>query len=487
MAINGQLLQQAGQGDAYVLPAFNSDRITERLDHAQALKSAKAAAEAKAKQERDNRIDELMKWNPEQAWYPHTEQTNAAIKNVYDKMTAIRKTGADPTPEQLNDLNKSKWDAEVLAKKSQDIKGLYPQLKEEIEKADKYTDKTMLYSQLNDEIFSQGDVNKIDFNKLGTLPSNPQAFKHGEWVTDFAKTLPEQVESIFGQRSVDGGDLIVDKEVKSKFFDLDAGGNVRLDKEGKPVIKISDDTINLALQEPRYAYHVQEELSKPGAKYKTPQEIVKSELSSFAKREEKSNYTKGFSNKDKENDEVKVTTTYNQVRNFNLAGRSEVDKSKHVTPGWIPEVKSLYIKKDKQVKIDSPILIDANTNKVIENVGAKDFEGLELQLRAYNPENGHYVQGTQKDLLNSPKYHYKWVLSGSTNEGTENKPKMKDYIIPYEHVKPQMKAAYGIDLDERNPKEIGDLELISYIKQQYPQASAEERLQIYQTIRAQKE
>lgn len=490
MAINGQLLQQAGQGDAYVLPAFSADKITERLDHAEAVKSAKAAAEAKAKQERDKRLDELMKWNPAQAWYPHTEQTNTAIKNVYDTMTEIRKSGTDPTPEQLNMLNKAKWDAEVLSKKSNDIKALYPQLKEEIEKSDKYTDKAYLNSRLNDEIFSQPDVNKIDFDKLGTLSADPRAFKHGEWVKDFADTLPEQIESIFGKMSIDGGDLIVDKEVKSKFFDLDANGNVRYDKNGKPAVKISDETIELALQDPRYAYHVQQELSKPDAKYKTPGEIVKNELSTFAKREEKKSYVKGYSDKEKENDAVKISTTYDQVRNFNMAGRSQVDKSKHVTAGWIPEVKSLYLKKDKVVKIDSPVLIDANTNKTIQNVGSKDFSGLELQLLPVNPENGHYLYGPKENALSNPKYIYKWVLAGSTNEGTESRPKIKDYIIPYEHVRPQMKAAYGIDLDERDPSdpsEVTDLELISQIKQQHPEATAEERLKIFKLIRAQKE
>lgn len=486
MAINGQLLQQAGEGDAVIFGPSDYG-IGERLDKRDALRTARIAADAKAKQERDNRLDELMKWNPEQAWYPHTEQTNTAIKNVYNKMTEIRKSGTEPTPEQLNELNQTKWDAEVLAKKSQDIKTLYPQLKQDINATDKYTNKEYLQSRLNDEVFGQPDVNKIDFNNLGNITSDPKAFNTTLWVKDFAESLPENIESMIGSMQVEGGDLITDKEVKSKFFDLDASGNIRRDKAGKPVIKVSDETVNLAMQEGRFAAHVNEELSKPGNENKTAKDIVKQELSPYASRQEKLNASQGFSNKEKENDEVKVTTTYNQVRNFNLAGRSEVDKSKHVTPGWIPEVKSLYIKKDKQVKIDSPILIDANTNKVIENVGAKDFDGLELQLRAYNPENGHYVQGAQKDLLNSPKYQYKWVLSGSTNEGTATKPKMKDYIIPYEHVKPQMKAAYGIDLDERHPSEIGDLELISYIKQQYPEASAEERLKIYQTIRAQKE
>lgn len=451
MAINGQLLQQAGQGDAYVLPAFNSDRITERLDHAESMKAAKAAAAAKAKQDRDNRLDELMKWNPEQAWYPHTEQTNNAIKDVYNTMTEIRKSGVEPTPDQLNLLNQKKWNAEVLAKKSQDIKVLYPQLKEEIEKSDKYTDKAYLNSKLNDEIFSEPDVNKIDFNNLGNISSDPKAFKHGDWVADFADSLPEQIESIFGQMSVDGGSVLVDKEVKSKFLDLDSNGNVRYDKNGKPLVKISNETIDLALQDPRYAYHIQEELSKPNAKYKTASEIVKNELSTFAKREEKTNYNKGF-DKEKDKDKLIIGQANDVYRNQNSKNKSTGVGKVH--EGWVPVEYTLNPEKFKNVPVTSDIVIDPKTNtQKTDNVGVQNYTISKLFQKPVDAKTGEILHGEKEDVLRHKNgVVYKWFAEASREEGKSKKTVTE--FIPYEKLE-SFFVSRGIDVNKMGNDPLG--------------------------------
>jgi hypothetical protein len=190
-------------------------------------------------------------------------------------------------------------------------------------------------------------------------------------------------------------------------------------------------------------------------------------------------YNKGSG--DGDDDKPKIETTYDQVRNFNLNKKDSTGKAE-VTEGWVPEIKSLYDKKDKKVRFESPVYIDADTNERIKDVGNKELYGIELQQRPVN-KKGQIVVGEKGNILKNPEYDYKWYVSGSYNDGTSDKPKIKNVLIPYENVKPQMKSAYGIDLDERDPSEISDLELISIIKKNYPKASGEERLNIFNKIR----
>lgn len=449
MAINGQILQQAGQGDAYILPAFNSDRITERLDHLEAVKAAKIASAAKAKQDRDKRLDELMKWTPEQAWYPHTEQVNGKVKEVYNYMTDIRKQDGEPSPDQMNTLNQKKWEAETVAKKSQDIKALYPQLRQDINGMDKYTNKEYLQSRLNDEIFGDDgkkDVNAIDFNNLGNITSDPKAFNAQAWTEDFAKSLPENIDSMIGTMQAAGGDLITDKEVKSKFFDLDSNGNVRY-QNGKPVINVSDETVDLATQEPRFNAYVQDQLSRPENKYKTPKDIVTKMLTPYAKREEKLNVSKGFSNDEKDSD-VNVATAYDQTRSMN-----DWDPKTGKTAEFqynAPITKSLYDKKDKKVMFNSPVYIDMKTGKAVpskESIGNKNITPVELQLLPYNPKKNQIVL-TKDGTTRNPDYLYKWYLTGTYNIGEGVKQQQRHVLIPTDNIKPQLKSAYGIDVDE---------------------------------------
>lgn len=490
MAIDGTLLQQAGQGDAFILPAANTDRLTERLDMVKLEKQRKAAAEQKAKEERDRRLDELMKWNPEQAWYPHTEQLNKKVSDVYNYATELKMKGAT-SPEAERQLKQMQWDAEVTAKKSQDLKSLYPQLRQEISSQDKYTNKDYLYSKLNDWAFGMDgkkDVNEVDFAAISNIYNDPKAFNVRPWSEDFAKSLPEAVSSQFGTMSTDGGTLLVDKETKSKFFELDANGNVKIDPTTKaPIINISPETVNIAMQEPRFRMFVESELAKPGNEYKTAKDIVKEVLAPYAVREQKQTISKGYSDKEKE-DDSDITNHFDTEDNFNLNKKGGTERE--VVKSWAPhEVRIGQKEGDTPLFINGQTLIDPNTNSTFKDVDGKPIVGdqkvtvTRLRLMPFDEETGKILPGSKSEIdkyKNDHKVGYKWVAGGimhTINEYGEKKE--VPVMIPYDEVKVDLEKKKKINLDKRPPSEYSHEELTYFIKVHFPKLSADEKAKKY--------
>lgn len=454
MAIDGTILQQAGQGDAYILPAFNSDRITDRLDTIRANQVAQQKLAAQAREERDKKLDDLFKWNPEQAWYPHTQQLNNKVKDVYDYTTELKKASMmrNLSPEEEVTLKQKQWDAAVTAKKSKDLQQLYPQLRSDINSTDKYTNKSWLQAALNDEVFGvegNKDVNEVNFERLGKLTSDPRAFNVQEWTKDFATALPETVNSMIGSMNVEGGSLITDKEVKSKFFDLDPSGNIRYEN-GKPKLKITDETVNLAMQEPRVRSYVESKMLEKNSRYKTSQDVIRDLMAPYAAKETTINVTKGFSDDEKgKDDEVTMTPAYDIERNFNM---SQDSKSPRVKAGWVPQEIRLDGKKmDKPIQINAKRYIDEESNQFIDNqIGDRPIKITRLQQRPIDSKTGRMLIGKKDEVIrNTNPVRYEWFVEATYDEERGKNKITKKILIPYDDVKTDLNSAYSIDLEQQ--------------------------------------
>lgn len=193
--------------------------------------------------------------------------------------------------------------------------------------------------------------------------------------------------------------------------------------------------------------------------------------------------------------EFKATKLTNQVRK--TTGYDPKTKKDIVVNSDVPEEYRLSGKKldaPLRVNLSSAYYEDSNNPLTKEElVGDKTVKVTRVFLQAFDTKTKKPVVGSTESLKKNPNVVYKWAVGGTMDgtewvgEGDEAKEKKvsKNVIIPYEEISNDINAAYGFDLNNRDPSEISKLELASIIKQKYPNATAEERMKIMQKINGQ--
>lgn len=484
---NGLLLQQAGQGNAYILPRQDMSGMANLARMKAAQEAAKQKREMEQRAIRDKHIDELMKWTPDQAWYPHQEQLNNAVDEAFQFRANMIKND-DLSPEARLEYERRKQRAASISAKSQDIQKNYDIWKQQINQGDKYTDKNYLQSKLNDQIFGldgNKDVNEIDFQGINDVVQgrDPNAFKVQEWASDFAKTLPETIENNLGKYNAANGQFITNEQVKSKFFDLDENGNV-VYQNGKPVIKVNDETVGLALQEPRTQQWVEQQLQLPQNKYKTEKDIVTELLSPYANIQSKTTLTKGFKppSAGKGKDDMEgISWTYDQPWKTNVG-----QGGSGIADGYLPtEIRLGGKKLDKKIMIRSGDIIDESTNQRIpENdmVGDKEMKVTRIAVVPKSTSTGKYTVRSQAQLENDPNTTYEWVAFGQMIQKKGGREIVKNVMIPYNQVSNDVDAAYQLNLYNRDLREATPQEIVATINAYYGNISAQEKAAIYKRI-----
>lgn len=449
--MNGLLLQHAGQGDAFILPTIQSEHVGNVMQQMAMAKKLKEGDQDKLRAERDKKLDELSKWNPDAAWYPHTKQVEKKVQDVYDYNTELKKIGKKPTPEQEDKLIRMKRDAEIAANKSKDLKQLYPQLRSQIGQTDKYTDQGYLHSKLNDEIFGMGekDVNEVDFDKLNNLVNDPKAFKIGEYTKDFAKSLPNMVDSTISTLNAEGGAILEDKEVKSKFFDLDQNGNVKIDpRTGSPKIKITPETTSLFLKEPRVQAYLEEEKLKPENKYATDTELVSKLLAPYASREERVSVKKGYSDKQAKGDDNVLAVNTDVTRNRNIYNQES--KKYSTESGWVPKEVDLNPEKFKNILINpsNTVNVENNQENNTKRAANEPYTLTKVLLLPVDAKTGQRIHGEKNKVLKHQNgIVYKTFVEGVRNYEENDEKKRATEIFPVEQVKSFLDAK-GVDLSK---------------------------------------
>lgn len=492
--MNGQYMLSGGQGEAFILPAADMSGLGNQIHYLNAQKRQKEQDALKAKQAQDKAFAEEQKWNPGKAWYFHTDELNGKVKNVFDLQTQIHQ--GDNSPETARKLRDAKWDAETTARKSQNIQELYPQLQSQINQGlDKYEDKALVKTKLNDEVLRKGSVNDFDFEKASDIKgfTGNDTFKDREWAVDFAKSIPEIVQSEITNL---GNGAINDKEFKSKFYELDVNGNPKRASDGTAILKDSPEVLTAMKQEPR-AVRKAAALVEAG-KYKTIDEALREEyLRPYASTQVKESQTRQFAPKSSsgKTDDVTLTHAYDTEENFNLAGVG----GKQVVKAYSPhEVRIGGKQSEKPVNLNAQTYIDPNTNTYYKDetgqplVGDKEITSTRLRLVPFDTKNNRILTTTKAQSKgDNPDREWRWyvtgVMTGKDEEGvhTVKKPVM----IPYDEVKDELKEKRGIDLSERVPGQYSDIEIKQIIDKdpEYSKLSPAEKVALHKKLKGQKQ
>jgi hypothetical protein len=201
-------------------------------------------------------------------------------------------------------------------------------------------------------------------------------------------------------------------------------------------------------------------------------------------------YSKGDGSGNKD-EEFKATMYKNQVRKTTGAFGG---KNMTVDTDVPEEYRFSGKKMDKPVRINISKAYYENNNRPLseqELVGDKNVNVSRVFLQAYDQKTNKPLLGKTEDLKKNPNVVYRWAVGGTMDveeqvgEGEDIKTKVvkRNVIIPYDEMSNDIKAQYGFDLESREDSEISDLELISQIKEQNPNATPEQRLKIYKTLR----
>jgi hypothetical protein len=262
-------------------------------------------------------------------------------------------------------------------------------------------------------------------------------------------------------------DDMVDKQLRNKAL--------MLKKYDPEYQNIGEDKIRDMISNPNNKHYVDKETLKEG--------ILKAQLEPFQETKVGQGIKSGFKYNTKSgsgDDEFKIVRTYDQERNTSAATAGGANK---VSSGWVPEELRFEGKKmDKPLLINSTKIYNEETNTPLsekESIGDNEFKPTRLMLLPYDTKTGKYLHGKKESVSNNKNARYRWVAAGTIVKGSSS----KKVFIPYEEVQPDIKAQYGYDLNERSLSEVSDLELTDQINQQYPDASPQEKIEIFKTIR----
>lgn len=510
-------------------PLHNSIALYNRRKEEKAAQEAQAKA-AKAKQAADEAIYDPGNVND----IDYQKDLNRIGQSVLDYSAKAYLTGSTGTPDHNYNINRMKQEASLIKGKANAALAEGTRARQDIDQLPKYYIKSVLNERVDDYMHpldDDGNIkwSEVDAKKIRGVSENPYDAinpidmydeKSKDWAQkvrqneyQFTNFDPNDGTADGLMMKTDGFKTIFEKPV------YDEKGNVK-----KWVPGVTDQAAQLIMQDPEIRGEAEAKLDKyieaevmaradagdtrparliyddvkrniDAGRWTT--DYVKKHLERINKNEpiSKIQQIATYSKPDGsgEDEDFKATKMVNQKRVINL--RQPGDKEDKIVTGDVAEEYRLSGKKlDQPVTINSTKIYDENTNNAIsgqESIGDKKFYPTRTMLMAYDTKTGKYVHGSTDKLKTVPNIIFKQVVGGkldateTDDEGKEKKIQ-KNVWIPYDEVSNDIKAKYGWDLNDRDVSEISDLELSSFIKEKYPQSSAQERLQIFKKLRSQK-
>lgn len=477
-----------------------------------------------------NQAAEEAKYNPGSVNdIDYNDSLNKKGQEVLDYSAEAYKNGTIGSPQHIYEISKKRQEAELIKGKANAALATNQQAYQNIDQLPSYVDKTALNNQVYKASHPKNangsiDWNKIDPKSITDIPSNYYgAINTADMYKTKIKDLGEKVhstENMFGVTDPnDGtalGQMIRSDSTKAKFFKpiMDNKGNVQkwvpgVTDEAAGFMLDNDQEVKGEAQNQLDKYIQQETAARINAgDTRDIREVhndveknidarawmrdhVKLNMERLNETSTYSSYKQGFKfrnpNEDKNEEDFKATKVVDQKRNLNVGDGTDDIRSTDVPEEYRFSGKKL----DQPVSVNSSKIYDENTNKSIsgqESVGDKKLYPTRTFQIGYNTKTGKYLQGSIKDIKKDPNAVIKWMVGGTMDatetddEGKEKKIK-KNVMIPYEEVSNDIKAKYGFDLNDRDISEISDLELASHIKQEYPKATAQERLKIFNQAR----
>jgi hypothetical protein len=471
------------------------DRKPTALDQLAAAQKYKADQAIKQKAARDKEVADKLKYAPDAIWHPFTQEHEAGVNDILNHQAQLSTSGEplDYNNPNFQEFQKKKFDLQQNVSKAEDIKKNYYEI---INNKNPYTNQNVVFSKLNDYVIGQPGGRKktseIDVPEMYNTLRDPETLATTEMTQDFVKSIPEKVNQIVKTRGINvGADQgVYFDEVKeaSKFYSKGPDGKLQINitPETKEIFKGMD---------PRVEGYIQMQLQKPENKNKSEDDIIKEMISPFAYTNNtvnRSGITKESKDGNGSDKDLSVTSTFDQERNVNL---SQDEENPDVRAAWVPHEMRLDGKKmDKPILLNSKRYLDEETNKVIDKqIGEKPVKITRMQLRPvaakdypeHKIKKGQIIQTTKENNFKSPiEKEYRWFVAGTYDEGDGDEKVSKKILIPYDDAKTDLKAAYGIDLDQRPPSEYSDVELVQFVKDNYPKLTPEQKKAKYDQLRS---
>ncbi len=490
----------------------------------------------KALQEKANQAAEEAKYNPGNINdIKYNDSLNKIGQEVLEYSANGYKTGKIGTAEHIYGMGQLKNKAQLVKGKGDAALATMAEAYKNADQLPSYVDKTKLNKQIYDAghpTKKNGDIHwdAINPEKIASIPSDYyHAINTADMYKSKIKDLGEKVhstENMFGVTDPnDGtalGQMIRSDSVKAKFFKpiMDNKGNVQKwvpgvtdeaagfmldnDPEVKGEAKYQlDNYINAETtarinagdtRDTRDIREVHNDVEKNIDARAWMRDHVKLNMERLNETSTDKSYKQGFKfrnpNEGKDEEDFKATKVTDQKRNLNVGNGTEDIRTTDVPEEYRFSGKKL----DQPVSINSSKIYDENTNKSItgqESIGDKKLYPTRTFQIGYDTKTGKYIQGSIDDVKKNPNAVIKWMIGGTMDAKEEyekdgeikERPIKKNVMIPYEEVSNDIKAKYGFSLEDRDISDISDLELASYIKEQHPKATAQERLKIFNKTR----
>jgi hypothetical protein len=458
-------------------------------------KKYKDAQLQKEKAARDKKLDELYKYNPKAIFHPYEKQHESDYMGLLDEQTKLLMGGIDRTDPRWHEVERKKLGMEQNVYKGETIK---KNISDAYAAAgrDPYTHKETALRFINDQFINEDGtykrIEEVDPERIRDAANAPSALNTAKLTQDFVKTIPEKASQIVQQRAIAVGNTpgVYFNEIqeKSKFYQKDADGKLR--------INITPETKELFKQmDARVVPYIQEQLQKPENKGKTEDDIIRDLISPYAyvnRKVDASGITKEAKKGGSGDDDITVTDRFDVDDTFNLLNKGR-DASKRVTASYSPHERRLGGKKaDKPIYLTSTNFVDPQTNDWITDkngdkiVGEQKVTINRLRLLPFDKETGQVLisdRETIKKAINNVVW--KWTASGVLHtKDKDGKNVEKPVMLPnIDEIKTDLKEKLGVDMDNRDMSQITDQELATMIKEQYPNATPQERIQIFKQLK----
>jgi len=351
--------------------------ISER-DKRAGMDATQAVARKKA---RDKDINDTMDFDPGETWvaaYANVE--NFTQKNVRDWAIDQFNQGYD-TNQISKQLGQRQSAARKMAKKYKQYEGVHTEGREII-KNDKYLgDKNYYQSILNDRFFEEGDSvvkaeKDIDLEGIGGITDDSTGYNKDLIAADFMKMIPEQLISDFKRLEGKLGIEFQEDEFKSKLFLKHPDGSVMTDRFNNPLVGITPEVYNVAIQNRYIANTVNDSVGKD-APDEVKTQFIKEWFTPFDKSSEKHDIKSGFkydqndlhasglTRKDQPRTKARFNTLYNAIWGYDKGALN------NAFPGL--KGKGATVSFDQSVKGGSPMTAgDIRPTAIIIDFNKKD-------------------------------------------------------------------------------------------------------------------
>ena len=299
----GLIKSQQGKGSAFILPAHDFSGLARMNDHKERSAARNQAKADKKAATRKKEVNDILNKNYDLGAQRDTGAIGTETQALRDYVTGeLSKGNRNVTKAGTPEWQKYKEMEDNIinsAKNSvEENKWLNNSINQIRQSNDPYLDKEKAVNTILDHYYGNDGDKNIFSEDYGSRPNwIDGAFNEGKYLEDFVNNLPEQISQTFSKQQTGLGTYINTEEVKGKLFQVNDDGTVTTTKDGKPIIKASDETVTIALQNPRFKRYIEDQMTLPENANKDTATLIKEKLQARGFANVKKDVKKGFTTK----------------------------------------------------------------------------------------------------------------------------------------------------------------------------------------------